>query len=303
MSIPDELLKMINQTVGNPDFDDLSDEERNAALNEVMMAYNARLDGRRKNNRLTAEECLNRARTVKTKDEALAYTRKALEIDPEYYPAEAQLAILEARSAEEMIEGVRKALDHGKEVLKKQGISEEDVGYYWGIVETRPYMRVMNDLMGMYISYTKYEEAVKVGREMLRLNPGDNQGIRWQLIYLYAYLKDGEGVAELRKMFPDEGSSYMVLGRCLYHYRTGDVQMARESLIELKKRNKDLKRFLDAIGNPAKIRALAREASPYGVRLGTVDELLEAYEYYGSLVFKDTPQFAGWASRTLKELG
>ena len=58
---------------------------------------------------------------------------------------------------------------------------KEDVGHFWGLLETRPYMRARAGLAACLWQLGEREEAVAHYRDMLRLNPNDNQGIRYTL--------------------------------------------------------------------------------------------------------------------------
>jgi tetratricopeptide (TPR) repeat protein len=58
---------------------------------------------------------------------------------------------------------------------------EEEAGHFWGILETRPYMRARQGLAVCLWELGEREEAIEHYREILDLNPGDNQGIRHEL--------------------------------------------------------------------------------------------------------------------------
>jgi len=59
---------------------------------------------------------------------------------------------------------------------------KEDIGHFWGILETRPYMRARAGLAhGLWV-LGKKDEAINHLLDMLRLNPNDNQGLRYQLL-------------------------------------------------------------------------------------------------------------------------
>jgi tetratricopeptide (TPR) repeat protein len=74
---------------------------------------------------------------------------------------------------------------------------EENAGHFWGLLETRPYMRALEGKARCLWGMRQKEEALGVYREILRLNPGDNQGIRYVLVDLYLTLNRG---AELEKL-------------------------------------------------------------------------------------------------------
>ncbi len=54
----------------------------------------------------------------------------------------------------------------------------EDIGDFWAISETRPYMRAPLGLAQCLYAVGRKEEAAAHYREMLRLNPNDDQDVR-----------------------------------------------------------------------------------------------------------------------------
>jgi tetratricopeptide (TPR) repeat protein len=57
------------------------------------------------------------------------------------------------------------------------------------MLEARPYLRAMEGLAGMLWRMGRREESIARYREMLRLNPGDNQGMRYVLLELLLELE------------------------------------------------------------------------------------------------------------------
>ncbi|KAJ6530227.1 hypothetical protein B0H19DRAFT_1328299 [Mycena capillaripes] len=60
-------------------------------------------------------------------------------------------------------------------------LGDEDsygVPHFWGIHETRPYMRVLSSLVRTYVKEKRWEEAVALNIEILRLCESDNMGHR-----------------------------------------------------------------------------------------------------------------------------
>ncbi|KAJ2921410.1 hypothetical protein H1R20_g15682, partial [Candolleomyces eurysporus] len=115
--------------------------------------------------------------------EALPYLMKALE-DRRNLDAILEFAFL-APTKDESVEILEEGVARGKRVLLNEWLGpkafDDDgdcVGHFWGILETRPYMRVMQALSRMYFETEKHSKAAEVQIEMLRLCPGDNMGVR-----------------------------------------------------------------------------------------------------------------------------
>lgn len=92
-------------------------------------------------------------------------------------------------------------------------------GHFWGAVETRPYMRARLGLARALTDAGDLEAAAEHYAELLRLNPGDNQGVRYLLLYLLLRLgRDGEADRLLRR-HRDEPSAHWAWGRVLLAWR------------------------------------------------------------------------------------
>ncbi|KAF8963242.1 hypothetical protein BDZ97DRAFT_1821224 [Flammula alnicola] len=82
------------------------------------------------------------------------------------------------------IEALEAAELRGRVILKKALGNDcfddegDSVGHFWGILETRPYMRVLQALVRLYFESGRVKESAQTIIEMLRLCPGDNMGQR-----------------------------------------------------------------------------------------------------------------------------
>jgi tetratricopeptide (TPR) repeat protein len=82
-----------------------------------------------------------------------------------------------------------KGVEAGARALGRKAF-KEDVGHFWGILETRPYMRARAGLAECLWRLGEEEQALDHYQEMLRLNPNDNQGVR-DLLLSVRTLSDG----------------------------------------------------------------------------------------------------------------
>jgi len=58
----------------------------------------------------------------------------------------------------------------------------------WGILENRQYLRAICDKAAVYHKKDDYKEAEKLYRLLLKLNPNDNQGVRYLLAGMFVSL-------------------------------------------------------------------------------------------------------------------
>ncbi len=71
----------------------------------------------------------------------------------------------------------------------------------WGYMSNRAYMRAIQYMGDLHWDNGEKEKAIKLFRLLLKLNPGDNQGVRYEIAALYAGL-NGEDVNRMT----DEGN-------------------------------------------------------------------------------------------------
>lgn len=71
----------------------------------------------------------------------------------------------------------------------------------WGFLENRGYLRAIQHRADLFWDDGDNNEAIKLFRFLLKLNPNDNQGVRYEISALYAGITGDK----LNKMF-DEGN-------------------------------------------------------------------------------------------------
>jgi hypothetical protein len=69
---------------------------------------------------------------------------------------------------------------------------EREVGHFWGLLHTRPYMRALNMLYRHLVKMGRPADALPIGRRMLELCPNDNIGIRFSIDAVEAAISDEE---------------------------------------------------------------------------------------------------------------
>src|SRR5512145_106792 len=73
----------------------------------------------------------------------------------------------------------------------------DDRGHFWGIVETRPYMRARAGLADCLWQLGRHRQAIEHYQALLRLNDGDNLGLRYLLASCLLEADDDDGFAAL----------------------------------------------------------------------------------------------------------
>jgi tetratricopeptide (TPR) repeat protein len=175
--------------------------------------------------------------------EQVRLARQALEICPDC--ADAYVLLAEhAASADEAQSLYEQGVDAGRRSLG-DGAFDEYAGHFWGVLETRPYMRARQGLANCLWDAGRREEAAAHYREMLRLNPNDNQGVRYSLATLLLDLGRGDELHGLLAEYKDDATADWAFTKVLAAFRdAGDTPQAREFLAEAVKSNRHVAQYL-----------------------------------------------------------
>lgn len=188
----------------------------------------------------SAQGVMCQAWEVEDPRERARLARRALAISPDCADAYILLADEAARSPEEARELYQKAVEAGERALGPE-VFKEDAGHFWGVIETRPYMRARKSLADCLWSMGRREEALAHLYEMLRLNTGDNQGIRYVLL---SYLGEAGRFDEMQRFidrgdFKDDCAADWLYTKALLAFRAdGNSPSASKRLKEALEENK-----------------------------------------------------------------
>ncbi|MCI0701641.1 MAG: hypothetical protein L0241_11215 [Planctomycetia bacterium] len=203
---------------------------------------------------------------------------EALRLSPDCADAHVLLAE-DAPTRKQMIAHYERGVAAGERALGPDAF-RDGVGHFWGILETRPYMRARFGLAHALWTTAKRDEAVRHLQDMLRLNPGDNQGVRYTLAGWLLFLDRDTDLAQLLEQYPDEGSAAWDYTKALLAFRQhGDTPDTRKLLQRAIKTNRHVPAYLLGTKFPP-------AAQPDYISPG--DES-EALEYIGEFL-------AGWKS-------
>ncbi len=123
---------------------------------------------------------------------------------------------------------------------------DDYVGEFWGFLETRPYMRARHSLAMTLWRLGRQEEAMAHYREMLRLNPNDNQGIRYLMAACYLELEQYDLLKRLLKEYVEDASAFWLYTRALLHFSASgpEGKSANKILQEANEANEHIPAFL-----------------------------------------------------------
>lgn len=155
---------------------------------------------------------------------------QAVELDPANVAALLSMRDFLALNLDQEIDALRKITALGERRLGKKGFKEY-AGHFWDSIETRPYLLARAQLALTLRDAGKFEEAITEWEAMLRLNPKDNQGLRYELLATYLARQRLDGVAKLFSDFNEfEKNTVFAWGHALERFLAGDESGAKEAL-------------------------------------------------------------------------
>jgi len=160
------------------------------------------------------------------------------------------------------------------------------VGAFWGIPETRPYMRTRCGLAQTLWEAGEYQEAVAHYVELLRLDPNDHLGVRYWLVHAYLFLQENDALSELFAAYPDEIVPEWLYSKALLAWRVGHVAQANEMLTLALGVNAFVPDYL-------LLKRRLPKVMPIHLTFGGKDEAMSYEEMFGDL-WRQTPGAVEW---------
>lgn len=274
-----------------------SQEEIQGLLNQFMQEYNYQIFNQApltENTAKTADDWYDLACEAKSRCKAIKYCENALELEPDYLDAELMIADIAARSDFEHLERLEKVCKHGEELMKKEGLLPDSIGAFWGILETRPYMRALCSKLQALIEMGMMKKAIDVAEEMLTLCESDNMGIRFQLVSLYAYFEDAMNANRILEKYPGHATS-MLMPLSLLYFKLGDLELSKKYLNTLMEINKDFKEFLKYT-NSYTVQSFYDDAIRQGYRPNSMGEIIMCL-MDSTFLFERADAYFEWANQ------
>jgi tetratricopeptide (TPR) repeat protein len=134
----------------------------------------------------------------------------------------------------EYLEGVVRIAYDG---LGGDAFVEENRREFWGLLETRPYMRARAFLAMDYHEAGRLPEAIAEFEALLDLNPDDHQGMRHWLLGAYLEHGDFAGARALIKEYGESAAATFAWGHLLERFVTGDLDGAGRALVTARQVN------------------------------------------------------------------
>jgi hypothetical protein len=158
--------------------------------------------------------------------------------------------------AEEMPDPVRRlalyraSVKAGEVAIGKQAF-KDDVGHFWGVYKTRPYMRARFGLANELWHAGELDESLAHMLDLLRLNEGDNMGVRHFVVpRLIERGRDAEALQLLETFAGEAGAAPAYAHALLEFRRSGAGETANARLALAVRENIHLAKYLTGRAKP-----------------------------------------------------
>lgn len=169
--------------------------------------------------------------------------KEALEIYP-HLPDAYLLMAEDAKSSRELYQLYHQAVLAGEKDLGKDFFNKNK-GDFWLMPETRPYMRAKQAFAEICYELEDVDSALAHFKELLELNPNDNQGIRYRLLTLYLEEEKYKDAKQLLEQYEGDIAAVFQFNHVLLHYFTkGMTSKTKRLLKQADKQNPFVKEFL-----------------------------------------------------------
>jgi tetratricopeptide (TPR) repeat protein len=239
-----------------------------------------------------AEALVFRAYETEDFEQRVRLARQAIEICP--FCAEAFVCLAEvaptARDAETIY---RMGATAGESALGGASGLAGYEGRFWSDLDTRPSMRARLGLARAMWINGKHDEAIRECCQLLRLNPNDNQGVRYVLCFYYASTDQDELWQQLLDEYGEDATAEWAFSRALLAFRRdGDTPEACELLQRAHRANPHVALYvLSDLELPKEL--------PSYVQIGGQTEAV-SYATQFSRTWRDSPGSLTWMRRTLQ---
>ncbi|MCC8075396.1 MAG: hypothetical protein LIO95_05550 [Clostridiales bacterium] len=277
--------------------DEIKDEgDANRLFQEFAQHYNAQPRSAQPE---TVDDYLELAEEAKTKKAAMGYIKKALELEPDNLDALLMQAERNAKSPMDLVVSLPPILEKGDAQMEREGHFRDDMGEFWLVYETRPYMRLRYAYLQALKDCGMMRKAVAEGERLMELCKSDNLGVRYALIHLYVYLEEKEKALALFHSDEYDEECQMLLALSLLYFKLGELDTSLDYLKKLRKCNKDTKKFLRLVCRGDGEELFSYGDEQYGYQPNTIEELVSAYGD-NLYLFVPAEHFFRWANKQIK---
>lgn len=190
-----------------------------------------------------AQQLVYEAFEIFPSEEAATLAKQALALDGGCVDAQLILAQLSGSARDGYATELEEIVSSAEASLGP--MLQEEAGHFWGILETRPYMRACLELaFALWRSGREVQACERLAR-MLELNPNDNQGVRGTLVGWRLATGDVAGARRVLDQYSDTGEAVLAWGRVLACWMANDLEAAAGALELARESNPHAERYFN----------------------------------------------------------
>lgn len=230
----DQIMRDVQRLLDKQDF--ATAEEANAFLRDLIKNNGGRVPPQAAESPLEqAEAIVDQAHMQHSPAARAKLAHKALALSPDCASAYLLLADQELHPVKSKIL-LEQAMEAGRRAIDPEMFAEyEREGLFWGRVETRPYMRAAAQLAQLAMAMGNRRAAIAEFQRLLRLNRGDNQGLRYMLAHCLLAEQTDAACATLDDLllhYPDDVSCCWAYSRALSVFQQHNATDRADTLLK-----------------------------------------------------------------------
>lgn len=242
-------IKQLEKYLEHCDTENMSEKELQQLIDQFIKEYNRKRELKNKGMlKLSDEEqayqLYDQAMDCEDPAKVKRLLKKALKLYPDFLDAKIALTML----IEDPIKCI-KELERLEKIEKKKledenYFKDDNISYFYGIIETRPYIRLLYAIANEYYKMGCLKKAISLFENIIYLNKSDNLGCRHSLMAIFAQLEDEEKMNQILENYPENSVPVHLFQTILYYHLT-DFTKAKKSLRSLYHIVPEFKQFLN----------------------------------------------------------
>lgn len=229
----EKTMREIQKLAEEKDFNSI--DELNAFMNqEINKPAFPQAPSRATTKKEQAQDLIYQAYDHPSPDARIQLSKKALKLDPnqtDAYVILGEEATYYEKAKDYYSQGIQSA-----EREFGQAFFKENTGHFWGLIETRPYMRAKAGYADCLWGLDKKKEAIYQYQQMLTLNPNDNQGIRYILLQCYIDQREYKKANQLASQY-HETTANIAFNQVLIEFGEHGISSKIHSLVKKAKKS------------------------------------------------------------------
>jgi len=233
-----------------------------------------------------AQDLMDQAFESSRKSDRIWFARKARAISSDCVDAYVLLAEEDSATPQQAIELYRQGVEAGRRTLGEETFTQ-DAGSFWGLIETRPFMRALFGLGKAEYYAGELQQAIDHYTEILHLTESDNLGERYSLVHWLIQARSFDTAKSLVEKFHDDPSASWKYANALLSFaQFGDTEKSLALLEQAIRSNQHLPNYLLGIKT-------LPEQLPFLYSLGDENEAVN-YMMVGSISWCETEGAKDW---------